>query len=157
MSIVPWSSVMSVGNELIDSQHRFLLGLINEVYAGVIFGRSVEIFRSEYPKLLEYAKIHFATEEAFMKAAGYDGVVQHQQKHQELKAKLDEMGNSLNQFNEEPQAYLQICTFLNNWLTSHMMGEDQEYVESIAMLGNDVVDDLVRKYDLSPQLIDRTT
>ncbi|MBN2064281.1 MAG: hemerythrin family protein [Sedimentisphaerales bacterium] len=157
MSIVPWSSVMSVGNKLIDSQHRFLLGVINEVYAGVIFGRSVEIFRNEYPKLLEYAHVHFTTEEAFMKAAGYDGLAEHRQKHEDLKSKLEQMGNRLSEFDEEPQAYLQICTFLNNWLTNHMMAEDQEYVESIAMLGNDTVDSLTSKYDLFPQSADLTT
>lgn len=154
MAIVPWSSVMSVGNGFLDNQHKILLGIINEVYAGVIFGRSVDIFKQEYPVLLEYANLHFEAEEELMAAAHYEGLAVHRQQHIELKQKLLEFGENILNLRETELDYKQICTFLREWLVRHVMTEDRGYSEAISMLGKDVIESVAKKYSLEGQVAD---
>ncbi len=139
MSILPWSSLMSVRNPLLDNQHKYLLQVINDVYAGVVFGRAVNIFAEEFPGLLEYAKVHFKTEELLMDAAGYEGLSEHVKQHEILLAKLEETGKKVAE-DVTSVDFEYICSFLGNWLTNHMMREDQGYVDDIAMVGQDVYD-----------------
>lgn len=144
MSILPWSSLMSVGNPLIDQQHRTLLRIVNDVYAGVIFGRSMDIFSDEFPVLMDYVTKHFMVEEMLMEASGYPDYQNHKQQHNQLREKLESIGKKLEQ-DKDSLDYVKVCNFLSNWLTAHVMAEDQEYKDSIALVGEDVYDRIEEK------------
>ena len=63
---VEWSNELSVGIEEIDSQHKVLVDLLNEVHEAIQRGRTLEATRDIIARLDEYARVHFAVEESLM-------------------------------------------------------------------------------------------
>ena len=137
MSILPWSSLMSVHNELIDSQHKQLLDMINDVDVALEFGRSSDIFIDVFPDLLAVAKKHFWTEEQIMAAACYNGLDNHRKEHSSLIQKMTDINTEIAHGNAVD--YKQVCAFLGSWMATHMMGEDQEYIDAISILSPDTI------------------
>lgn len=65
-----WTDRLSVRNELIDSEHKVLLGMINEVERAIRARNSVAL-----PKALQQLEVcvsvHFSNEEAIAKAINF--------------------------------------------------------------------------------------
>ena len=137
VDIIPWSPIMSVGNELLDSHHRVLLDIINKINAGVSSGNSVEIFQQEYPRLREYVIKHFRTEEELMEIAGYVYLKEHRESHRKITTRLNELAEKLKGHSEDLN-YCEICSFLFTWISLHVMGEDKDYATAISNIDPEV-------------------
>jgi hemerythrin len=120
---MPWSSQYSVSLEELDSQHRYFIGLLDQVESAAKSGAAAR-FPSLVMELLRYTKYHFASEEAFMAAYGYSGAV-HREEHGQLLARVEAMAD---------EAYVRPATlrlFLYNWLVSHIQLEDLELAKFV--------------------------
>ena len=77
-----WSDDLSVGDEVIDSQHKRLLIQINKILDAVAFGvDSKEVHDNMIPFLDEYIKEHFCYEEEYMKQMNYPNIKRHKREH----------------------------------------------------------------------------
>ncbi len=123
MTKIEWSDDLSVGNELLDSQHRQLISMINTLdddaldadeLGEVIFG------------LLEYAAIHFRDEEKFFVDAAPDIVDHHFASHTIF---ISTAYKFVQRFkNGEALALRQpVYEFLCQWLVQHILVEDMQY------------------------------
>lgn len=128
-----WEEKYSVGVLEIDSQHKKLFAVINELI-DIIGGRfEQEAVAKVIGELLEYKKIHFATEEKYFEKFSYEGATEHIKKHQEFGEKLAfvqaEYKDDLINFS------FALIEFLEDWLIDHLMNEDQKYKECFAASG----------------------
>ncbi|KUJ97061.1 MAG: Diguanylate cyclase/phosphodiesterase [Thermodesulfobacterium sp. 37_54] len=81
-----------------------------------------------FQELYDYARYHFETEEAFIKAHAYPKLELHKKSHQTFVKKLDELYQKFEGENQEnlKELVLSIFNFLKNWLFSHIITLDKE-------------------------------
>ncbi|MGB4948103.1 MAG: hemerythrin domain-containing protein, partial [Candidatus Competibacter denitrificans] len=63
---IEWSDALSVGVEEVDQQHKGLAQMVNELNGAIHGGWGKETRDDIIVKLLEYTRVHFATEESLM-------------------------------------------------------------------------------------------
>ena len=128
---VQWDKRLELGIPRIDSQHRKLVAMCNELHEALINRqrRSKDEWLVTVGNVLRqavgYAKTHFADEEKLMKACGFSGYEVHKQRHKEFVQTLtqvligfDEMTITLG---------FDFADYLRDWVLSHIACEDKQY------------------------------
>ena len=124
MSLI-WRDQLSVENNIIDSDHKYLIEIINKAEQCLH-----EKNRSELGVILEdlsdYAKVHFEREERIAAIVGYTQVPHLNQSHQELLKQLDHIRGEIDAMGNEwsPEAIDHFTKFLHDWLINHVIKED---------------------------------
>ncbi len=125
MPIINWSEELELGIEVIDSQHKKLVEIINELHDAMRAGRSGEKMDEIISRLLDYAVYHFNAEEKFMQETAYSFYDQHKNEHENFKKtfqqKLEDIKSGKLVFSVE------IMTYLKNWLAYHITKTDRNY------------------------------
>lgn len=83
-TIVDWSDELSIGIPEIDKQHKVLVGLLNRLHQAILEHRAREECGEILEQLIEYTRVHFATEESVMSTFNYPQLEQHRKEHQDL-------------------------------------------------------------------------
>ncbi|MHA1597148.1 MAG: bacteriohemerythrin [Alphaproteobacteria bacterium] len=127
MALFEWRPEFNVGIEAIDTDHKFLVSLINQLDEANTDGQGKEIIGSVLNALYDYTEFHFAREEKMMSACGYPDLERHGQQHHALKARLMEIRDDYlaSQSNNIEASVLE---FLKDWLSEHILGRDMQYV-----------------------------
>ncbi len=120
-----WSDDMSVGVRELDSQHRRLIGMINMLTLAMLTGRGQERQRAVVDAMLDYAAVHFAAEERYMKELGFPGYEAHRREHAQFTGKALELKTRA--LRDGFTLTLEIVDYLSDWLDRHIRGLDQEY------------------------------
>lgn len=119
-----WREQLSVGNDAIDSDHRYLIDIINRVEQGMI-AKNRQSLAAALDSLSRYSLEHFAREEKIAKAAGYQQVPDLNQSHTALSRQLDQVKTEIGQMQEwSPEAADRFVTLLRSWLIDHVVKED---------------------------------
>lgn len=134
MPFFTWSQDMSVGVDLIDSDHQALIALINELHEAVETARedAVEdennpsLPRDTFDRLIDYIELHFVREEAVMKACDYPDFRKHQVEHERFTHQIRYTRDRYLR-GEETEAAEKLLLFLKNWLRHHILVEDMAY------------------------------
>jgi hemerythrin len=117
-----WRSQFSVGNDLIDSDHQYLLEVINRAEVCLKAANAVAL-TSVLDELANYGKSHFEREEIVAKAVGYPKAdllhLSHTALVEQLKQFREEMGSNWTQADTA-----KFTTFLRDWLIQHVIKED---------------------------------
>ena len=122
MKDLVWDSLLSVGVEEIDDDHRKLVNLFNILNHSVTEEASADYVRAVFEELINCTVWHFSHEERLMLKYGYEGTEEHKAVHQEL----------INSARELQQQYLQVgklekeedLKFLERWLTQHILVDE---------------------------------
>ena len=77
------------GNEMIDSQHKELIGKINDLLAACETDKGTEEVIKTIDYLKKYTEFHFGQEEIFQEEISYPGIKEHKQKHEEFKGTVN--------------------------------------------------------------------
>jgi hemerythrin len=132
MAII-WREAMCVGNQAIDTDHRYLLCLINTVELALRTEQPLDILVSALEQLKTYTHEHFEREEKIMAALGYPRLDQHKIAHRQLVEQLDHAVNPVLVPQEGqlpitsaiPEATRnEIIGLLKHWLIDHIIKED---------------------------------
>jgi hemerythrin len=131
MALIQWTQEMSVGLESIDTDHKLLLKLINQMDEGIRNKRGNDMVNAVIEALLEYTDYHFRREEVLMAACGYPDIEAHTQIHSVLR---DQVAQIRDRHAGNPASIRdrEVLSFLRNWLTSHIMGRDKLYAPFLA-------------------------
>ena len=117
-----WRSQFSVGNDLIDSDHQYLLEIINKAEVSLQAVNAIELSRL-LDELSKYASSHFEREELLARAVGYPKADQLNLSHNLLTDQMtkfrDELGDTWTQAGVKA-----FTTFLRDWLINHVIKED---------------------------------
>lgn len=125
MSVL-WDPRYSVDVREIDDQHKKLFEIINKLDDHMRLGKGKEILGSVLREMVNYTKIHFATEERILRDSGYPDYDQHKAVHEKI---TDRVSTIHKEYLEGNGSHMSIETmnYLNNWLAKHILGTDQKY------------------------------
>jgi hemerythrin len=117
-----WREQLSVGNDLIDDDHKYLIDIVNQAEQSWKAKNRANLV-AVLDRLSEYSKSHFSKEESIAAAAGYPGAMQLHETHEELVNKLDQFKQEIGEeWTESSGEHLN--AFLRDWLISHVIKED---------------------------------
>ena len=124
---IQWTDSFSVESVEIDHQHQKLINLINELY--VAYMDKDDSFKPEkiIDELAEYALSHFETEEKYFEEFEFEGAEEHIAAHNDFIDQIKEFQTSYKR--NKNILTLQIFSFLQRWLTNHILGMDKKYIE----------------------------
>ena len=127
MASIQWTDDLSVGIDLIDTQHQALIDRLNDVSAAAETGQGeMEIVRT-LGFLSDYATFHFSAEEKHMAETDYPGLAQQKGSHQEFMATLRNLEEDFEEEGATRPLANAVNNFLANWLTSHIRGVDSQF------------------------------
>jgi hemerythrin len=131
-----WRPQLAIGHDDIDSDHRYLILLINTVELVLRFPESPENILLAFEELEHYARWHFEREEKIQVAHGYPYFDQHWAEHQKLLETLAGLRRKVEQTVEEsagnPEALsaqsAEVTKFLRGWLINHVLKSDTRMI-----------------------------
>lgn len=120
-----WRDQLNVGNDIIDSDHKHLIEIINRIELCLEAkdrGHLTEVLDS----LAKYAQVHFDREERIAKAAGYTQVPNLTHSHEALLSRFKEVRSEFDEtgLQWKAEAADHFLGFLRNWLIDHVIKED---------------------------------
>jgi len=130
MAFFEWTDELSVKNELIDSQHKRLIGLINDFYEAVNKGNDETAIRKAVGNLTYYVRTHFSDEENLMKKHNYPQLELHRRMHERLTERVSQYAEKLQ--TGQKILSLDMAIFLKGWLENHIAETDKKIGEFIA-------------------------
>jgi hemerythrin len=122
--LVKWSNDFSVNIAEVDDQHKKLVRMINELHEAMKLGKGREILDRILNNMVDYAKVHFATEERLMKQYSYPGYLNHKAEHDLFVKKVSEF---YEEFQQGRISAIDVMNFLKDWLVKHILGSDKKY------------------------------
>ena len=125
MPVIPWEERFSVHVQEIDAQHQRLLQMIDDLHTAMTERRGREVLLEIVERMIDYARSHFATEEAYMERFKYPGYVRHRAEHAGFSAKAVELHGRLR--SGALVLSLEVINFLREWVTNHILVSDQAY------------------------------
>ena len=121
MSLV-WREQFSVGNDVIDSDHKRLIEIINMVEQSLETKNRSNLTLA-LGSLSQYSKAHFVREEKIASAAGYMQVTDLHQSHKTLLIKLDQVKQEIGE-EWTASSVEHFTALLRDWLVDHVIKED---------------------------------
>jgi len=118
---IKWSEHLSIGNAMIDSDHKNLIVVVNRVNDAIQTGDRVALSKS-FELLEAYMRIHSQNEEKFAEAISYP-FVQDKMAQQQLMDELRYMIKKLTVIDEDwPGNILEMYSrFLAGWIIDHII------------------------------------
>lgn len=117
-----WREQLSVGNDLLDSDHKYLIEIINQAENGLKRKRLSEV-TAALDRLSRYSIMHFSRQEKIASAVGYTHAARLHESHEGLLKNLDkvkqEVGGEWTDSSVE-----RFGDFLRDWIINHVIKED---------------------------------
>lgn len=131
--LVQWSKDLETGVTFVDSDHKVLINLLNQVHQCIDDHEDSSVIGSVLDALVEYTDYHFLREEKMMELSGYTGLEIHKATHQSLSRQVRRVYDD---FHDNPASVRpeDLRDFLQSWLVDHIMGSDFAYRDTC--LGN---------------------
>ncbi|MGA2155331.1 MAG: bacteriohemerythrin [Terriglobales bacterium] len=126
-SALEWNAMYSVKVESMDAQHKRLFEIIRELHTAMRSGHGKEVAGEVLGRLIDYTVYHFAAEEKLMEKNGYRLLEAHRVEHRALAEKV--VAFKKNSDAGSTGITLDLMTFLQHWLTNHILTVDQKYGE----------------------------
>lgn len=117
--MLEWKDQYIIGNRFIDSEHKILFEIANEVSSASAV--SIPRLKEYFFELLQYTSMHFANEEMVMRDINYEALQSHQKSHADL---IQAMKNLLVQYHTMGELQSHLEEFMNRWLVGHILRED---------------------------------
>ncbi len=116
------------GIDVVDREHKILFEIADRanrlVRRGVTHENYDDILRI-LEELTEYTKSHFADEEEYMRAIGYEGYAAQRRAHEAFIERLEEIDRK--EIEDAPQQYMEsLIEFLLGWLINHILQSDKK-------------------------------
>jgi hemerythrin len=128
---MPWKQQYSVGFGPIDDQHKQLFTLLDQLQAEM----GQEGFKDKqankdalakiFAELLSYTKVHFATEEEFLKRRKYPGLAAHKLEHERFTTHVLRFQEDFAAGRKSVD--MELMNFLRYWWSNHIMQTDKQY------------------------------
>ncbi|MBU1043548.1 MAG: bacteriohemerythrin [Candidatus Omnitrophica bacterium] len=127
MDYIKWHKGLSVNVEEIDNQHKRLIEIINILYSSVIALDSTRLQENILIDMMEFADTHFKTEEKYMERFKFQGLESHRLEHEKFVKKIIKLERVI--LKSKADARPAMLEFLKDWLESHLLEIDREYIE----------------------------
>lgn len=121
-----WAEYLSVGNEMIDAEHKNLIVVVNSVEQAIGTGDRAALSKA-FDLLDTYMHIHFRNEERIAEAANIP-FAQNKLEHRHLLKEMRYMREELETRNGiwPDDLVKKYSRFLSGWMTDHIIKEDMQ-------------------------------
>ena len=119
-----WRNEMSVENDLIDQDHRYLLCLFNSIELILSDKGLSDHLPFYFDQLLEYTQFHFDREEKIQIKSNYPGAYEHKLKHKEIIQRLEEVTEAIR--NGDSGVKDNLVELVREWVIDHVVQADKE-------------------------------
>jgi hemerythrin len=126
MPLMTWNEKLSVGVQLLDDDHKKLVGMVNQLYDAIQTGHGKDSLGKILDGLVDYTKVHFAHEERFFEQTKYADAAAHRKQHSDLTNQVLDVQKKY-KAGVNGTLSLEVMNFLKNWLITHIQGSDQKY------------------------------
>lgn len=132
-TITTWDTSYSVGNLLLDRQHRKLLALCEALRECVATAgpQSDAGFHDILNELAVYAREHFASEEEILERCSYPQLEQQRQDHLQYEERVTDVLSAAT-FGKLEKA--ELLEFIVDWWTQHILVGDMAYRDCVSRL-----------------------
>jgi hemerythrin-like metal-binding protein len=133
MPLITWGPQLETGLAIIDSQHKRLVDIINQLDDALEAGRSSEIMGAIFDELVAYTETHFSIEEKLMESHDYEYIDEHRTEHRTFtnQIRMDRDNFSVGAWKYEER----LKDYLRGWLVNHIAASDQGYVPTLKEAG----------------------
>lgn len=132
-----FDETLVTGNEMIDDQHKELIGRINQLLESCEGGQGKVKAVKMLDYLMEYTDFHFSAEEKLQEEISYPGIKEHKAKHEEFKQAVKELQEMLQEEEGPTEAFVaQVQKNVVDWLFNHIKGFDRSVAEYKFMASN---------------------
>ncbi len=131
-----WSQNLSIGDELIDGQHRVWIEKLNDLSNAIDSRRGGDEIFNLLKFMVDYVESHFLAEEQYMAGQNYPGLERHKLEHSAFCRMLSDL---LALDRTRPGAIETIASSINNfqivWLKHHITRTDGLFGEFLRKKG----------------------
>lgn len=135
MPLITWGPQLEFGISIIDSQHKRLVSMINQLDEAMKGGRGGQEVTSTLEGLVEYTHTHFRTEEELLKDNGYEEYELHCREHRiftdQVEIYRDRVSAGFMDISKDVMGYMR------GWLLTHISNSDRAYVGTLKKAGVD--------------------
>ena len=118
------------GIPLIDEEHAQLFAYANQIYELLqdeFVADKYDNIRDLLGKLTDYAKYHFADEEAYMESIQYKKIFTQKVQHQAFMDALEEYDlDAIDQMDNQDAVIGKMLAFVTDWLVDHILNVDTQ-------------------------------
>ncbi len=125
MQLNEWNEDFAVQIEVIDDQHKKLVGILNRLGDAMSEGKGRTVLGDVLADLADYTAYHFQTEESLLQQYAYPELERHKALHDEMTVKAKELRDDFEAGNW--MLIIDTLKFLGAWLKEHILGEDRKY------------------------------
>ncbi|MCL4538924.1 MAG: bacteriohemerythrin [Bacteroidetes bacterium] len=125
MPLIEWNEKLSVNIRAIDDQHKKWINILNELHGAMKAGKGRDAVGNVLDELVEYTKVHFASEEKLMKSNGYPLFAGHKKLHEDMVKEVEILRSRYS--SGAAGLTIEVMQFLKNWLSEHIIGTDKNY------------------------------
>lgn len=123
--LIHWDDSLSVGNPVIDGEHRAIVEALNRFYADWIHAEHHLDLEAELLKLSGTVETHFANEEDLMARRHCPELSEHAREHRQLLAEMHAIAANIHAI---PEAKLEarLLRFIRKLVMSHVLAWDMD-------------------------------
>ena len=125
MNVIQWSDDYSVGVPELDSQHKKIIELINQVTMDKNDVSNPVKSSELMGELMNYVVEHLDYEEKLLQQKKYPGFDAHKKMHHEYLEKFNQLNHLKNE--NDPKFAVKLKGFLHDWWEHHILEEDMKY------------------------------
>lgn len=127
MPFIQWTPSFSVGNAVLDADHRKLIDILNQIYDAWSANTSPRELGRLFDELMDYTDGHFSREEAKLSARDYADLDRHHAAHERLRELVHAFRSRHLAGQQADTLTEEMAKFLKSWLLNHILEEDMKY------------------------------
>lgn len=131
MAIVCWDGSLQVGVDLVDTQHKYLFEIINNMQGKLARGDALAALADCLDSMRTYARFHFESEERLLAEQGYPDLAAHRAAHREFLAEVERLAGA----ERTSRTACEALGFLLSWLVGHIQTVDGRFAPFLAERG----------------------
>jgi hemerythrin len=125
VTFLTWNHECAVGVKAMDEQHAVLMDTLNDIRLALVRGLGREQVSEALNRLIEFTRMHFASEEQLLEKQGFPGVAEHRDAHQKLLGQIEDA--ALRTHHNDEVHMKSTLLFLRDWYMSHIEDQDSKY------------------------------
>jgi hemerythrin len=123
--MVAWDPALETGLVEIDDQHRLIFKKAGATLDAVAAGGGAGEVQRALRFLVDYAALHFRTEERYMALSNYPHAALHSEDHERLTHRLVELSAAYQADGATGALVGDLVALISGWLTDHILGADR--------------------------------
>jgi hemerythrin len=131
LRIVFWENKYATGIEVIDTQHKKLIDITNELYRACLSrSRTLDaVFKESMSRMVEYVRYHFTEEQELLQRIGYPKALEHKRQHDTLIKQILEAAKDYDSGKKfVPNTFVRT---LRDWVFGHIAVSDKIFSDYI--------------------------